>query len=88
MDVLDEFIKWFSCYGFWYEVYYFCYGMVEMILIVIGGDCCKECVLMSVDGEKFDYYLVVLGVDGEELICRIVGCGNILLEEWVVIVDL
>lgn len=86
-EVLDEFTRRFSKYGFRHEAHYPCYGMAETTLIVTGGKRFAPPIIKCVDGEKLDHHIVEETGEDNEAMRQLVGCGNILPEERVVIVD-
>ena len=86
-DVMDEFNKKFGPYGFRPTAHYPCYGMAETTLLVTGGDRRKEPVIRAFDRNELVQHRVV-EVDADDRVGRnLVGCGQVLPEEDVQIVQ-
>jgi 8-amino-7-oxononanoate synthase/acyl carrier protein len=86
-DTLRRFTERFAPYGFKPEVHYPCYGMAETTLIVTGSY--KGCpkVVRAFDGRQLDAGRVV-PVPADHPGARwLVGCGHVLPDEVVRIVD-
>lgn len=86
-DVMDEFNKKFGPYGFSPRAHYPCYGMAETTLLVTGGDRTKAPVIRAFDRNELVHHRVA-EVDGDNRVGRnLVGCGQVLEEEDVQIVQ-
>ena len=86
-DVMDEFSKKFGPYGFNPKAHYPCYGMAETTLLVTGGDRNKAPIIRSFDRNELVHHRVV-EVDSDDRLGRdLVGCGQVLEEEDVQIVQ-
>jgi 8-amino-7-oxononanoate synthase len=84
---LNAFIDRFSSVGFRREAYYPCYGMAETTLIVTGSYRKDPPIIRAFDGKALDEHRVVPAVVDEEGARELVGCGHVLPEEEVIIVD-
>jgi 8-amino-7-oxononanoate synthase/acyl carrier protein len=86
-DTLARFTERFSPYGFKPGTFYPCYGMAETTLIVTGSYKGKLPVVRSFDGRQLDARQVV-PIDAKHAHARsLVGCGRVLPDEEVKIVD-
>jgi len=86
-DVMDQFSKKFGPYGFNAKAHYPCYGMAETTLLVTGGDRTKAPVIRAFDRNELVHHRVV-EVDADNRVGRnLVGCGQVLEEEDVQIVQ-
>jgi 8-amino-7-oxononanoate synthase/acyl carrier protein len=86
-DTLARFTERFAPYGFKPGTFYPCYGMAETTLIVTGSYKGKLPVIRSFDGRQLDARKVV-PVDSKDPQARsLVGCGRVLPDEEVKIVD-
>ena len=84
---LEAFSERFAKFGFRHASHLPCYGMAETTLIVTGGPHEPRPILTSFDGPGLDEK-VVRPVDAKlESARRLVGCGRVLPNERVVIVD-
>ncbi len=86
-DTLKRFVERFGPYGFRAEAFYPCYGMAETTLIVTGGYKTRLPVIRTFDGRKLDEGQVVPIQAGKPAARQLVGCGRILPDEEVRIVD-
>ncbi len=86
-DVLDGFTEKFGRFGFRPETHYPCYGMAESTLIVTGGRKQDLYVEKWFDGEALDQHRVEESSAENRSARRIVGCGQVLPDEKVLIVD-
>jgi acyl-CoA synthetase (AMP-forming)/AMP-acid ligase II len=82
-ETLDRFAETFAACGFQRSALHPCYGMAETTLIVSGGNRLANPVIQSVNAIALEQNQVSLA-DGSR---PIVGCGEILLDQTVVIVD-
>jgi 8-amino-7-oxononanoate synthase/acyl carrier protein len=86
-DTLARFTERFGPYGFKPGTFYPCYGMAETTLIVTGSHKGKPPVVHTFDGRQLDARRVV-PVDSKHPQARsLVGCGRVLPDEEVKIVD-
>jgi 8-amino-7-oxononanoate synthase/acyl carrier protein len=86
-STLDAFTERFAKYGFQAKAFLPCYGMAETTLIVTGGPRVDHPVTTTVHGRQLDEKQVVL-VDAHDPNARVlVGCGQTLRGEEVLIVD-
>jgi 8-amino-7-oxononanoate synthase len=84
---LEKFIERFEPVGFHREACYPCYGMAETTLIVTGGKKSAPPVVRAFVGKSLDEHRIVR-VDGKhEDARRLIGCGRVLPDEDVRIVD-
>lgn len=86
-QTLDNFAERFEPCGFRREAFYPCYGMAETTLIVTGGDPEKEVETRCFDGSALDEKRVNVAAPDGDKGRYVVGCGKILADEEVVIVD-
>jgi 8-amino-7-oxononanoate synthase/acyl carrier protein len=86
-NTLEAFRKKFEPYGFSPSASLPCYGMAETTLIVTGGPSETRPVMRSFDRFKLDKRSVVPRSDGAASARKLVGCGAILPDETVLIVD-
>jgi 8-amino-7-oxononanoate synthase/acyl carrier protein len=86
-DTLKRFVERFGPYGFRAEAFYPCYGMAETTLIVTGGYKTRLPVIRTFDGRKLDEGQVVPIQASKPAARQLVGCGRILPDEEVRIVD-
>jgi acyl carrier protein len=86
-DTLARFSERFGPYGFRPEAHYPCYGMAETTLIVTGSYKGRPKVIRTFDARKLDAKQVVEAKAGEATARQIVGCGHVLPDEQVKIVD-
>ena len=86
-NTLEAFAKRFEPYGFRRSALLPCYGMAETTLLVTGGPKETRPVIRTFDGPGLDEKLVRAVEPNEENARRLVGCGRVLPEENVIIVD-
>lgn len=84
---LNAFIDRFASVGFRSEACYPCYGMAETTLIVTGSYRKDPPILRAFDGDALDEHRVVPAAVNEKGARELVGCGHVLPEEEVIIVD-
>jgi len=77
----------FGKYGFDPSAFLPCYGMAETTLIVTGGPSEGRPVLVSFDKNGLDQGSVRPSTEGDQESRILVGCGAVLADETVVIVD-
>ncbi len=84
---LDAFCQRFEKFGFRRSAFLPCYGMAETTLIVTGGPIETRPVMTTFDGAGLDEK-IVRPVDADhDSARRLVGCGAVLPDEKVIIVD-
>jgi 8-amino-7-oxononanoate synthase/acyl carrier protein len=86
-DTLRRFTERFGPYGFRPETHYPCYGMAETTLIVTGSYMGRPKIMRSFDGRLLDQKKVVPGKADQPGARELVGCGRVLPDEVVRIVD-
>lgn len=86
-DTIDQFTAKFARVGFRREAFYPCYGMAETTLIVTGGNKLEAPVLRTFNGKLLDQRQVELVPATQAAARTLVGCGQVLPEEELVIVD-
>jgi 8-amino-7-oxononanoate synthase/acyl carrier protein len=86
-NTIAQFSERFASVGFQSTSHLPCYGMAETTLIVSGGPAKSEPVEMTVDGRQLDARNVVEVEATSDKARRLVGCGQILDYETVLIVD-
>lgn len=84
---LRAFIERFTPVGFRGEACYPCYGMAETTLIVTGSHRKDPPIIRAFDGDALDEHRVVPAAVNEAGARELVGCGHVLPEEEVIIVD-
>ena len=86
-STLENFCEKFSAVGFRPEVFYPCYGMAESTLLVTGGTRGGLPVQRTFDDESLHEHRVVPVSPDAESARTLIGCGQVLPDEEVVIVD-
>jgi 8-amino-7-oxononanoate synthase/acyl carrier protein len=86
-DTIDEFSKKFAKVGFRREAFYPCYGMAETTLIVTGGKKHEPPVLRTFNGKALDQKHVEFAEPHQPGARVLVGSGQALPEEEVIVVD-
>jgi acyl-CoA synthetase (AMP-forming)/AMP-acid ligase II len=84
---LEKFIERFAPVGFREQTFFPCYGMAETTLIVTGGPKESPPVYRSFEGSALDEHRVVPASREEAGVRALVGCGRVLPDEEVLIVD-
>jgi acyl-CoA synthetase (AMP-forming)/AMP-acid ligase II len=84
---LDQFLTTFESCGFRREAFHPCYGMAETTLIVSGPLKTAAPVVRHVDGAALEQNRVVTAPPEREGTRAIVGCGQSLLDQKILIVD-
>ena len=85
-DVMDAFSKKFAPYGFRPHVHYPCYGMAETTLIVTGGKRDEPPIIRSFNKHDLVEHRVVSVAEDDSNARALVGCGQVLQDEEVLIV--
>jgi acyl carrier protein len=86
-ETLHKFVEKFGPYGFKLKSFYPCYGMAETTLIVTGSYKEQLPVLRTFDGKLIDQRRVQPCDPNAENARELTGCGRVLPEERVAIVD-
>ncbi len=86
-DTLARFAERFGPYGFRREAFLPCYGMAETTLIVTGAYQSRLPTVRAFDGRQLDAKRVVPAAKGDEGARELIGCGRVLPDEQVLIVD-
>lgn len=86
-DTLQRFTERFAPFGFRAESHYPCYGMAETTLIVTGSYMGRPKIIRSFDGRQLDAKRVVPVKSDQPGARELVGCGHVLPDEQVRIVD-
>ncbi len=86
-DIMDAFSEKFGPYGFSPKAHYPCYGMAETTLLVTGGDRSEAPVIRAFDRNELVQHRVVQVEPDDRVGRNLVGCGQVLLEEDVQIVQ-
>jgi acyl-CoA synthetase (AMP-forming)/AMP-acid ligase II/7-keto-8-aminopelargonate synthetase-like enzyme/acyl carrier protein len=86
-ETIRAFSEKFAPYGFRQQAFYPCYGMAETTLIVTGGYKWEHPRILPFDGPAIDEYRVVPVPESSENARLLCGCGHVLPEEEVLIVD-
>ena len=85
-DVLEEFTKKFEPYGFRHSSHYPCYGMAETSLIVTGGKQEEPPIVRTFCKQALGHYRVKPVDASEKNSQQLVGSGQVLPTEEVIIV--
>jgi 8-amino-7-oxononanoate synthase/acyl carrier protein len=86
-DTLRRFSERFGPYGFRPETHYPCYGMAETTLIVTGSYKGRTKIVRTFDARQLDAKKVVPAKADQPGARELVGCGHVLPDEQVRIVD-
>ncbi len=86
-STLDKFLERFAPVGFRQEAMYPCFGMAETTLIVTGGEKREPPVLRTFSGKALDEHRIVSVDRDHEDARRLIGCGQVLPQQQVRIVD-
>ena len=85
VETLERFATAFEPCGFRREALYPCYGMAETTLLVSGGLKAALPVLTTIQGDALEQHRVVSASGENEEVRTLVGCGQTLLEQQIVI---
>ena len=85
-DVMERFTQKFSPYGFTPKTFYPCYGMAETTLIVTGGSKDEVPIVRPFNKHDLVEHRVVPTASDDKDARLLVGCGQVLEEEEVLIV--
>ncbi len=86
-DVMEQFAEKFGPYGFNPNAFYPCYGMAETTLIVTGGSKDAAPIVRPFNKNDLVEHRVVPVDVNDKNARRLVGCGQVLEEEEVLIVN-
>ncbi len=86
-STLEQFTAKFSSVGFRHEAHFPCYGMAETTLIVTGGPQPLPPVIRTFDSRQLDARSVKRVAEDDPEGRALVGCGHILPNEKILIVD-
>ncbi|MHC5822477.1 MAG: fatty acyl-AMP ligase, partial [Nostoc sp.] len=84
-DTLERFIAAFEPCGFRREAFFPCYGMAETTLIVSGSSKITPPTICTVKKEDMEHNRIVVTTSGREETRTIVGCGQVLSEQVVIV---
>jgi phthiocerol/phenolphthiocerol synthesis type-I polyketide synthase C len=87
LETINRFADVFTPCGFRRQVFYPCYGLAENTLIVTGGARAAQPVVCTVERSALEQQRVVEASHGADGTKTFVGCGRLLLDEKVIIVD-
>jgi 8-amino-7-oxononanoate synthase/acyl carrier protein len=87
IETLEAFTDRFGQCGFDGRAHYPCYGMAETTLIVTGAVVDEPLFTRTFDGKLLDQHMVVRVDDDHPRARRLVGCGQVILDEDVIVVD-
>ena len=87
VNTMNEFTRRFEPYGFRRSAFLPCYGMAETTLLVTGGPKETRPVTTTFNGPMLDEKTVLPVSADDESARGLVGCGRVLPEEKVIIVD-
>jgi acyl carrier protein len=86
-STLERFAAAFAPCGFRWEAFYPAYGLAEATALVSGGSKTVPPVLFPVEGGELERDRVVAAPSGGEGARTLVGCGRVLADQEVVLVD-
>jgi 8-amino-7-oxononanoate synthase/acyl carrier protein len=88
-STLDQFTEKFAKYGFNRSAFLPCYGMAETTLIVTGGPTSSRPFFRTFDAASLDQrkVMAVPTDDGTDKCRTLVGCGAVLANENIIVVD-
>lgn len=85
-DTLERFCAKFASCGFRSSAFYPCYGMAEATLIVAGGKKSDPPTVKTIQGNALEHHHVIETSIEQEDTYALVGCGQALPEQQIVIV--
>lgn len=85
-ETIDRFVEAFGPCGFKREAFYPCYGLAEATLMVAGGPIGAGPVVRSFDAAELERGVIAAAAEGGRT-CRLVGCGQSVYGQRVVIAD-
>ncbi|HJT57575.1 MAG TPA: AMP-binding protein [Ktedonobacteraceae bacterium] len=86
-ETLERFAATFAPHGFKRQAFYPCYGLAEATLIATGGLAHAEPVITSFDAKELRQNRVVPASPSSNAVKTLVGCGQILPDQQLRIVD-
>ena len=86
-DTLERFASYFAECGFRKEAFYPCYGMAETTLMVSGVQKATAPIIKTVQKSGLESNRVVKSTADDEDVYDFVGCGQVIPEQEVVIVN-
>jgi acyl-CoA synthetase (AMP-forming)/AMP-acid ligase II/7-keto-8-aminopelargonate synthetase-like enzyme/acyl carrier protein len=86
-ETLERFAAAFAPCGFRREAFYPTYGLAEATLIVSGGSKTAPPVVLPVEGAGLEHNRVVVVSAGDKSTRKLVGCGRVLADQKIVVVD-
>ena len=86
-ETLEEFAETFAPCGFRPEAFYPCYGLAEATLLAAGGYKTAPPHVRWFDGKALEADRVVPGTSGERGTRALVGCGQTMPDQQIVIAD-
>ncbi len=86
-STLDEFAERFCVVGYRPATMYPCYGMAEATLLVTGSHRQEIPTVATFDGKSLDEHMIVPVSPDDEHARKLIGCGRVLPDEDVLIVD-
>ncbi len=86
-ETLERFAETFAPCGFRPEAFYPCYGLAEATLLVSGGYKTAPPIVRCFDGKSLEGDRIVPIAAGEGGARALVGCGQTMLDQQVVIAD-
>ncbi|HEY0607927.1 MAG TPA: condensation domain-containing protein, partial [Herpetosiphonaceae bacterium] len=86
-ETLDRFAETFAECGFRREAFYPCYGLAETTLIVTGGSPAAPPLITAFAGDELEHRRVVERDADQPGTRSLVGCGQVLGDQRVVVVD-
>jgi acyl-CoA synthetase (AMP-forming)/AMP-acid ligase II/acyl carrier protein len=85
-ETLEQFARTFADCGFRSQAFYPCYGMAETTLLVSGGLKADLPVVRTVQNTALRQNRIVESVGNEDESTKIVGCGQVWLDQKIMIV--
>ena len=86
-ETLERFAAAFAPYGFRREAFYAMYGLAEATALVSGGSKTAPPLALPFEGAELERDRVVEAVAGREGARTLVGCGRVLADQKVAVVD-
>ncbi|MUG96207.1 amino acid adenylation domain-containing protein [Scytonema sp. UIC 10036] len=86
-ETLERFAQTFAQCGFRQEAFYPCYGLAEATLLVSGGKKADPPTVKTFQSSSLEQNQVVETSEENEGIRRLIGCGQNLLNQKIVVVD-
>ncbi|MGB5633472.1 MAG: fatty acyl-AMP ligase, partial [Waterburya sp.] len=84
---LDQFADTFAPCGFRREAFYPCYGMAETTLMISGGVKTDPPVLRTIKADSLKQHQIIESQKATEELRVVVGCGQSLKDQTVIVVD-